>query len=974
MKKSRLFRSALSAIALAAALPAAASAAVISGRVSDQSKTFALEGAVVRIVETGATTQTDRAGSFRFADVPAGTYNLEISYLGADPVTVSVTIADSDAQIRQDVALGQDVALMDNILVIGQRGAMTSGLNRARAADDLRTVLSADAIGQFPDENVAEAVRRAVGVNVLNDQGEGRFVSIRGLDPNLSSTTINGVRIPSPEGSDRNVPLDVIDSDLLSAVVVNKSLTPDVDGDSIGGNVEIETLSGLDQQDMLVKLKAAGTFANLVDGFGQKYAGTFANNFMENRLGVAASVSYRRRDFGSDNVESDDWFEEGGVAVPGEVELRDYDIVRERLSASLNIDYRPNDGLELYLRGLFSSFRDQEFRSSATANFADAEFDRIENNIAIVNATEDDPFEVERALKDREETQIIASVSAGGAWLSGPWTVEWAGAYSYADEKEIDRIDSAFVAEFEAGAFGVDVANPLQPRITIADAMAESAFFDAENFEFDELIFLNGKTTDEEFAFNLDGQYDTDLFGNPGYVKAGGKIRMREKDRNVLVDVFDGFDGDGFDPLSAVSREISQYRLGRFGPAPDGATVRDFFFANRDGFEQDAFDTLIDSNIENYVAQEDIYAGYVMAKVDIDKLRLVGGVRIEHTEFDSQGTGIIEFEQVFAGDVEDTVSLADLNILVPGAELISDLDADFDSDDGETTVEAIFRTRPTAKQSYTDWLPSLNVRYEARDDLVTRFAYYKSVVRPNIEAVVPAAEIAQEEDELEATLGNPDLKRQRAHNVDASVAYYPNRDSVMMLGLFYKRISDFIAFQTFEDFDFNGLTFNEATIAVNLDSVDLIGVEANYQQQFSFLPAPFDGFLAGANYTFVDADVALTDGRTINLPRQSRHVGNLMLGYEKGRFNLRAVATYRDGFVDEINAGGDGVDRLVASHFQIDLSAKFRITEQLRAYVDAKNINNEPFVAFFSDGGPARLNSQFEEYGFSLEFGVTYTY
>ena len=976
MKNCHRAASAVSVLAIAAATSLSAKAAVIEGRVSDQSQTASLNGAIVRIDETGATAATDRSGEFRFTGVPAGDFTLTVSYLGADPVSVLVTVPSSSATVRQDIPLGDDVEFVTNILVIGQRGALNSSLNRERAADDFRTVLSADAIGRFPDENVAEAARRAVGVNVFNDQGEGRFVSIRGLDPNLSSTTINGVRLPSPEGDNRNVPLDVIDSDLLSAIVVNKSLTPDVDGDSIGGNIEIETLSGLNQKDTFFKLKAAGTYANLTESLGQKYAGTFADHFLDGTLGVAASVSYRERKFGSDNKEADDaeWSIDDGELFPEELELRDYEITRERFSASLNLDYQPTEQLELYMHSLFSSFRDEEIRSRIEAKFGDGEFDRMDGDVSVILGTEDDEFEVDRDVKDRIETQKIVSVIGGGAYTDGPWTIDWSGAYSYAEEEEPDRIDTGYRAKFDSGEFGVDVSNTILPRLAFPDAASEGAFYDTDNYEFDDLEFLNGITTDEELAVSMDVQYDTDLFGAPGYIKAGGKVRLREKDRDVEIEVFDGFDGAGIETLTSVANPIDDYRLDVFGAAPDAGIIRDFFFANRSGFEMADFDSIIGSNVEDYEASEDIFAGYVMGKVDIDRLRIVAGVRVEHTEFDADGFGVIEFAEVFAGDVEDTVTPGDLTSLVPGATLISDLDADFDSDDGETTVEAIFRVDQSADQSYTDWLPSINARYEIEDNLIARLAYYRSIIRPNINDVVPAAEIAQDEDELEASLGNPNLERQRAHNFDASLAWYPNRDSVFQVGAFYKRINDFIADQNFEDFAFGGVTYNEASIAVNLDDVNLIGVEVSYQQQFSFLPAPFDGVIAGANYTFVDADTTLADGRVIALPGQSQHVGNIVIGYDKGPFDIRAVGTYRDEYTDEINFAGDGIDRVVEDHLQIDLSAKYRLTDQFKIYIDAKNVTNEPFIARVSDGGFRRLNSQFEEYGYSLEFGLTFTY
>ena len=221
MSKTLAMLGTASVLALTAA--AAAQAGTIAGRVTDASETVGLEGATVRVIETGQTATVASDGTFRIVGLAAGDYTLRVTYIGTEPRDIPVSLASVTDTVSPSITLGDDVEFVDNILVIGQRGALNSSLSRQRANDGNVAVLTADAIGQFPDENVAEAARRAVGVNVLNDQGEGRFVSIRGLSPNLVSTSINGVRLTSPEAEDRQVGLDVIDADVLSSVVINKT-------------------------------------------------------------------------------------------------------------------------------------------------------------------------------------------------------------------------------------------------------------------------------------------------------------------------------------------------------------------------------------------------------------------------------------------------------------------------------------------------------------------------------------------------------------------------------------------------------------------------------------------------------------------------------------------------------------------------------------------------------------------------------
>ncbi len=952
MNRSLLSASAVSVLVVAAAAPLPAFAGVIEGRVSDQSQAVSLEGAVVRIAETGVSTATDRAGQYRLGNVPAGNYTLVITYVGAPSETVSVSVPSEDAVVRQNIALGEDVDVIDNVLVVGQRGALNSALSQQKSSDKVITVLSADAIGQLPDENVAEAARRAVGVNIQNDQGEGRYVSIRGANPNFVTTTVNGVRLPSPDSDQRQVPLDVIDSDILSSITITKSLTPDVDGDSIGGNVEISTLSGLDQKDLFLKLKAAGIYTNQVDEFGQRYSGAFANNFFDGRLGVAATAAWQKRKFGSENIENDgEWILDEAVIYPEELELRDYQVTRERFSAGLNLDFQATDNLLLFAHGLYSDFSDQEYRSRVENKFGDPSFDGANSsgNIAVVDAADDDPYEVDRDIKDRFEDQLIYSVVGGAEFSKDAITFDISGSYSYAEESEPERLDGGFRGEFEEGLFGVDVSDTLLPVLAFPDADAEAAYFDPDNYEFDEVELTNGISKDEEFAFQANLRVDVDLFGAPGYLKTGGKVRLREKSYDLDLQILEADDLVLTDFMTDVD-----YALDRINPVIDPDLFRNFFFNNLSSFELNVIDTALESTGANYSADEDVYAAYVMAQRQFGDVSVVTGVRMEHTEYDA--SGFTAFEPGAADIPAD-------------AELIAE-------DDGDE----VYAQSVEVSRSYTDWLPSVNVRYDVTDEVVFRLGYYKTIVRPNLEAAAPRILV---DDEAEGEAGNPLLNRQKAHNFDASLEWYPGNKSVLSAGVFYKDISDLITSVILPNGDdenivISGVTFTEVETFINVPDASIFGVELNYQQPLDFLPGLLDGFIIGANYTFVDSEATLIDGRKISIPGQSDHVATGILGYEKGPIDIRFAATYRDQYLDELSLqedeNGDDIDRIVDDHLQIDISAKYRVTDQFQFFTEFKNVNNEPFAAFVRSPAFGDLNSQYEEYGWSAKFGVSFKY
>jgi len=840
---------------------------------------------------------------------------------------VCVTSAIPTVSFAQS-ANADDDTYIDSVLVVGQRASIARALARQRAADGVESVLSRDGIGQFPDQNAAESLRRVAGVNVLNDQGEGRFVAVRGLSPDLNAASINGARVPAPEVDVRSVALDVIPAELIESIEIKKSLTPDMDADTIGASIEINTTSAFDRAEPFWSFSGEGSYNDLNGEWSPKGSLDFSTT-LGDRFGVAGGLSYYKREFSTDNIEMDGWDEsEDGVAFADTVEYRDYDVERERLGASLSLDYRLSDATSLYARFLRSEFEDQEYRgrltfemdeepnsgTATTANFSDA----------------DGEIQVVRDIKDRFEKQTISSFNLGGETLAGDWTFKYNGSWSAAKEREAGSLDPVeFQREFDGDDeldVGFDYSDRTLPRYTLSGGNV-AAFSDASEFEFDKIERTTlSLSEDKEIAARVDISREFALSDGQFTVQFGGKSRQREKTYDLQLDVFDGFDGD-FTLADVLG--IPSYGLNGIGPVPDGRAVRRFVNANIADFELNDVDTTFESNVADYSVDEDIYAGYVLGRLERGAVRLVGGVRVEQTRNDIRANAV----ELVEGEDDATVNVTPTS---------------FDRD-------------------YSDVLPSVNLRYEVQPDVLLRAGVYRSLVRPRVGQLAPRFMIEENEDgDREGEFGNPNLKPYDAWNLDLSVEWYFGRSGVLQAGVFVKRIEDFIVDVRLEDAEFLGIEFSEAVIPQNGEEAKVNGFEFAYQQSLDFLPGALDGVLVGFNYTYTDSEGEIS-GRTIALPASSENTFNALLGYEKGPLSLRITAAYRDKYLDEVGQAAED-DRFVEDHIQYDLSARYRVTKQFQVFAELVNLGDEPYVAYVNRSSGKRL-LQYEEYSWTAKTG-----
>ncbi|QCI12355.1 TonB-dependent receptor [Pseudomonas putida] len=523
-------------------------------------------------------------------------------------LTVAITAAP---------AWGQEETV-ERVEVIGQAASIDKALQEQKRSDNIESVVHADGVGQLPDDNAAEALQRIPGVSVERDQGEGRFVSVRGIAPDLNSVTINGTLVPAPEGDRRAVALDVLPAELVQSLSVVKSLTPDMDANSLGGTIEVESLSAFDHDGLFYTLSGEASHDTNVDRNSPKFSGAVSDRFSLgdgiDNFGVAAAFSWQKRKFGSDNVETGGNWDFGDGARLEEVEARDYEITRERTGLGLNFDYQPDDFSNYYLRTLYSRFKDTETRNAMGLEFADPQASGARGEA-----------EGWRDIKSREDTQEIQSYVLGGERIIDQWTVSAQAGYSQATEHDPGGIAGAkFVGDFDDVGFD----GTRKPTLSVG-----SDFYDPTRFTLDEVEWEKVDGKDQEKNIRLDLARDYEWQGNASQVKFGGKVSRRDKTSDTETWVF-----DDFDDISLVDYQSGSvdYALGHYGNGISASAIKGLI----GGLDKAAFYDEEASRINDFDMSEDINAAYLMNTLDIGDWRLIAGLRYEGTEFSANGTGL----------------------------------------------------------------------------------------------------------------------------------------------------------------------------------------------------------------------------------------------------------------------------------------------------------------------------------------------
>lgn len=878
-------KSSIKPLALCIALASASLAqadGTIEGRIIDASSNTVYSNAVIRLEELNREVLTSPTGRFRMPQVSAGDYTLTVTIGGRELERRSITVTDQQT-LKANVLLNESEQEVEEVLVIGQAARLQRALDRQRYADGIISAVNADAIGELPDANAAEALQRIPGLSIERDQGEGRFVRVRGLGADLNAVTVNGTQIPAPEAGTRSVALDVIPSSLINTLVVTKTLTPDMDANSLGGTVEIESLSGLDREGPFYSADVNFNLDQHTERSNPSLSLTGGTSYDlgdDQRFGIAASFNYESRDFGSDNVETGGAWDEDGL---GELEVRDYSINRERIGAALNLDYEQNANNRYFLRTLFSQFADDEQRQALVVEFEDSQ---APGQLGAA--------EVVRELKDRVETQKIFSSTLGGEHFINDWTVEYALGLSKAEEKEPDTISgAAFEGEFDQVGF----INTREPRL-----IGTGDLYNADEYTLDEIEREKGFTEDTIQIASLDITRDLMLNDNPAYVKAGVQVKQREKTQDRTTWEYGDFD-DADAALSRYTGQEVDYGLNRFGPEINAASVRSYMNSldRADAFEAEK------SRIEDYTVEEDINAAYLMGQIDLDDLRITAGVRHEQTDIHSNGYGLDKDENIVAVSHDN-----DYSHTLPSINARYIL--------GENTQIRAAWTNSVVRPTFEQIRPN----YELDGDEL-------EAGNPNLKAM----EAANFDLGIEYFMGDAGAVSVFLFSKDIDNFVYET--DMGASGAFTELGVDLKEAKTFQNGDNATLKGIELAASHKLTMLPA---------PFDGLLVAANVTLVDSDATLVGYDEDTRLERKVSLPKQSDVSGNLMLGYEDERLSLRIAANHKSEYLDEINLEGSSGDIHQSSQTQVDFNAAYQLDEGLKVRFKAANLTDEPYYTY----------------------------
>jgi TonB-dependent receptor len=904
----------------------------VNGTVKDVAGSV-LQGAKIVLQPGGTSVASDAQGEFSILNLKPGTYTATVSYVGFTS-TVSTVVVSAGQYAVVNASL-QVASSNQQVVVSATLVGDAAAINEQRTSPNILNVETSTQIQSLPNANIADAVGRLPGVTLQRNEGEGQYVQIRGTEPRLSNTTIDGVVVPGPDPEVRQVDLDTIPANLVGSVAINKTLSANQDGDAIGGSVDLRVKQATTDQPTF-SIEGIGGNTPIAGGrqvytinssFGMRF-GPATSSGAGKRFGLMLGYSYDSNGRGIDDVEPVPDLDDSGNTTFDNLYIQQYLYDRTRYGFAGSLDYKLAEDSDLYVHGLFSNFRDYGQKYA---------------------------YQLKAAGKASYHTSIrrpnlqVAELAMGGNHVFTRSFLRYQIAVAHS------RFGGAAGnpgAAFSTSA-GKDCAyapGPSQYRPQFSCAVPGNAIYDASGYSLETIDLTSGRAT----QLNLQGSAAMGLNYHLGThastLEFGGQFRNEHKGQDAYSPEYDSNNG------TAMTAYLSSFTNPKFyggsyhlGPVTSFALITQDLTNNPANFTLDSGTSHLQSDAANYNLQERVSAGYVMNTIEFGRFHLQTGLRIEGTQTSNTGYHVTN-----------------------------------DANGNYISTTPVF-----GSGSYVNPLPSVQLRYTIDSDSDIRAVYGRGISRPDPYQLVPYIVEDQSTTPYTIAIGNTGLVAEHANDYDLLYERYLKSVGMVQLGYFYKQITQPIYAQQ-SIIPASGSPLSQPYAGdlvqqeVNGDHAYVQGFEVAYQQHLNYLPGVFSGARLNANFTYTGSRNYNLTGRTDNpaLVGQAPYSWNIGPAYATRRALVTMGISHNGSniYAYQYQSTGPGAvpfgvtgpngDNYFYSHTQVDAQATYYIGRGFTALASGLNMNNEVFG--FYNGSPKYM-TQREYYKPTYSGGIRWT-
>ncbi len=860
-------------------------------------------------------------------------------HLAASVVSLGAALLAAPAAAQSTGSEGEgDIIIVTGSILQSQEAA----LEEKRRAPNVADIASADSVGRFPDENIAAALTRLPGVAVQRDQGQARYIQVRGAPNRWTSVSIDGIPQTGTDegGAGRAYRFDSVPAVLLSQLVVNKSLTPDLTAEAVTSNVDLVTYSALGNDGLSVNGDIGYGWMDL--GGGEQRQGSLRLGYGSDNWGLVLGGSHYKREQVTDNREYGYSTGSDGELAPRDFDVRNYLLDRETNGLYGKFEAEVSPSTTFYVSGIYTEFKDDEQRNQYEFEIQDGDGIRTYDSGDLINVP------VSGTFNDAEYRNRNYIASAGVDYEGDAFGVSFAAGYTRTenttelpltltgttDENAVSmvyerngnnflEITELYETDFDVDPVTMDLSNPRRG---------------APLTSFDQMTFTVGgtgiypiftDTTSDAYTAKADAYYDFDVWR----LNFGAMYQRREIAGNIANFTFVPIGALGFNVNNYVTGDPwdTNFPLGigftyTDNPALDAA--QEAILADND---IDLYDTNAPSDF--FAQDEDIWSGYVGGDFDLGDLQIIAGARAEYYQVGTSGTANI---------------------------------------DGTLTPLSV-------SQDFFDIFPSVNVKYDVTDNLVLRLGGMRGTARPAYAALRVGSSIDDVEERISA--GNPGLRPEYTWGLDASVEYYLPSNGIVSVAVFSRFVEDVLYNATLpvgtDVFNSGGVNRSGYQLSADFNGGNgtVTGVEFNLQHQFDFLPGALGGFGVQGNLTLLDGEFDAPDGmggvEKLTFPGLSDTIVNASVFYEKYGISARVSYQWRSEYLDTIGGLGIGDGEFRGAYENLDVTLRYAINENFTVFADLANLTDEIYTAY--DGSP-EYPVEVEQIGSRYMFGIRFDY